>query len=406
MKSSSLFIAHRSLLFLLCTLLPAPSLSQQKEFSQANATNLLHHLSVTIGPRPMGSPAEREALQFAVEKFKESGCDTGYIMPFTRTSSVNTNSGIAIGIKRGATNRIIVIGGHIDSADPEIPGADDDGSGTAIVIEASRVLCLTPKQSTYVFTCFGGEEQGLKGSSYFVEHFTEIQNVVLMLQADMANGLDVIDLMLETHSTSAPRWLVQAAVEEYYKLGYEQLRYASFFFSVNYALGSGVGSDHEPFLQWGIPAIDFTTKPDDPIHTPRDNFENFEQAGLKRSGDLVINLAERFDGGIPYRATEEYFLLLIGQTPVFFPIWSCWFFVLGTLFLVAFVIFRIRRTRLITAPSRRWTFLKMLLFSFIIVCCSWFSSDVVGLLNGSRHAWFANPEPFYLLSILGAMLGL
>ncbi|MBI3193268.1 MAG: Zn-dependent exopeptidase M28 [Ignavibacteriae bacterium] len=354
----------------------------------------------------MGSPAEREALQFAVEKFKENGCDTAYIMPFTRTSSVNTNSGIAIGIKRGATNRIIVIGGHIDSADPEIPGADDDGSGTAVVIEASRVLCSTPKQSTYVFTCFGGEEQGLKGSSYFVEHFKDIQNVVLMLQVDMANGLGTIDIVPETHGASAPRWLVKAAVEEFYKLGYNNLRYPAFFFTLNYSSPSGSGSDHESFLRAGIPAVDFSTDVSKPIHTPRDNFENFEQAGLKRSGDLVLKLAERFDGGAPPRATEEYFLLLIGQTPFFFPVWSCWFFVLGTLFFVAFVIFRIRRTRLITASSRRWTFLKMLLFSFIIVCCAWFSSNVVGLLNGNRYAWFADPEPFYPLSILGAILGI
>ncbi len=394
--------AFGGLYFVLCTQL----LFSQQEFSQQNASTLLHHLSVTIGPRPMGSPAEREAMQYAVHKFKEYGCDTAYIIPMMRTSDVNTNSGIAVGIKRGATNRIIVIGGHIDSAEPEIPGADDDGSGTAVVLEASRILCSTPRQSTYVFACFGGEEQGLRGSNYFVEHFDKIQNVVLMLQVDMANGLGIIDIDPETHGTSAPRWLVIASVEEFYKLGYSNLRYPSFFFSLNYASPSGSGSDHESFLRAGIPAVDFSTDVSKPIHTPRDNFENFDVRGLKRSGDLVIKLAERFDGEVPSRTTEEYFLFLIGQTPVFFPLYSLWIFLFGSILIALLALFKTRKERKPKDEFGRWTFLKTLLFSLIIVCCAWFSSDVVGLLNGNRHAWFANPEPFYLLSILGAILGL
>ncbi|MBI5215758.1 MAG: M28 family peptidase [Ignavibacteriae bacterium] len=354
----------------------------------------------------MGSPAEREAMQFAVDKFKQYGCDTAYIMPFTKTSRVNTNSGIAVGIKRGASERIIVIGGHIDSAEPEIPGANDDGSGTAVVLEASRVLSSSPHQSTLLFCCFGGEEQGLDGSKYFVDNFPERKNIELMLQVDMANGIGTIDLMLETQNTSAPRWLVQAAVEEYFKLGYEQLRYASVFFSVNYALGSGIGSDHEAFLQWGIPAIDFTTQPDDPIHTPQDNFQNFDVRGLKRSGDVILKLVERFDNGVPVKSTEEYFLFLLGQTPIFIPLWSCWLCMLASFCIVVFSIIKIRKQHIRSDGKYEWTFFKISLFTFIIVCSAWFSSNLVGLLNGIRHPWLAFPNPFYVLAILGVLLGI
>ena len=99
----------------------------------------------------MGSPAEQHALQFAVGKFKEYGCDTAFVMSMTYTPSVNTNSGIAIGIKHGNTKRIIVVGGHIDSEGPEVPGADDDGSGSATVIELARVFGKRQTQSTLVF---------------------------------------------------------------------------------------------------------------------------------------------------------------------------------------------------------------------------------------------------------------
>ncbi len=88
----------------------------------------------------MGSPAEQRALAFAASKFKDYGCDTSYILPMTVAGGINTKSGIAVGIARGRTGRIIVIGGHIDSAGPDIPGANDDGSGAACVMELARVL--------------------------------------------------------------------------------------------------------------------------------------------------------------------------------------------------------------------------------------------------------------------------
>src|SRR5713226_8537420 len=179
--------------YLLFVLTPSLILSQT-EFSQEKANDLLKVLSIEIGPRPMGSPAEQKALQFAVRKFKESGCDTSYIVPFDRSSRANTTSGIAVGVKRGATKRIIIVGGHIDSAGPEVPGADDDGSGSAVVMELARVFGKRSMQSTLVFTCFGGEEQGLEGSRYFANHFENIDSVALMLQIDMANGLEIIDV--------------------------------------------------------------------------------------------------------------------------------------------------------------------------------------------------------------------
>src|SRR6185436_3039806 len=180
------------LIVLLATL--AQKVCAQPEFSQANALHHLHTLAVEIGPRPMGSPAERKALEYAVAQFREHGCDTAYIMNMPYSSRANTTSGIAVGIRRGATARMIVIGGHIDSAGPEIPGADDDGSGAATVIELSRVLSRRPSQSTLVFCCWGGEEQGLEGSKYFADHFEQIDSVALMLQIDMANGDGLIEL--------------------------------------------------------------------------------------------------------------------------------------------------------------------------------------------------------------------
>jgi len=150
------------LTLLLLFIVTYPLSAQRKTaFNGDSAAAILHTISVEIGPRPMGSPAEHRAMEFAVSKFREYGCDTAYIMPMERSSRSNTSSGIAVGIKRGASGRTICLGGHMDSAGPEIPGTNDDGSGSATVIELARVLAGTRHASTLLFCCFGGEEQGL-----------------------------------------------------------------------------------------------------------------------------------------------------------------------------------------------------------------------------------------------------
>src|SRR5262249_7046620 len=77
-----------------------------------------------------------------------------------------------IAIQRGTSdpNRVVLITGHIDSrvTDPlnaksDAPGANDDGSGTAAVIEAARVLSKRKFAATIVYGVLSGEEQGLYG---------------------------------------------------------------------------------------------------------------------------------------------------------------------------------------------------------------------------------------------------
>lgn len=81
---------------------------------------------------------------------------------------------------RGHPNRLIVIGGHYDSRTTNsldgvspAPGANDSGSQTALVLEAARVMAGHRFDATVVFADWSGEEQGLRGSKYFVEHYLD-----------------------------------------------------------------------------------------------------------------------------------------------------------------------------------------------------------------------------------------
>ncbi|MFC6996577.1 M20/M25/M40 family metallo-hydrolase [Rufibacter roseus] len=90
-------------------------------------------------------------------------------------------------------DRVFIVSGHIDSRNTDImdakgkaPGANDDGSGTAAVIELARVMAKQPFPATIIFVCVQGEEQGLYGAKHLAERAKkENWNLVAMINNDM-----------------------------------------------------------------------------------------------------------------------------------------------------------------------------------------------------------------------------
>ncbi|MBI4419114.1 MAG: M28 family peptidase, partial [Ignavibacteriales bacterium] len=324
-------------------------------------------------------------------------------------------SGVAVGVLKGATDRVIVIGGHIDSASPDIPGANDDGSGSAAVIELARVLKLRNdgsisqrvNEATIVFALFGGEEQGLVGSRYFVKHFDRMDKVDLMLQIDMTNGSEWLLPLVDAGERSSPEWLVRAAYEEFHALGYGGMSFPTHFYAFTRAMpGGGIGSDHQPFLEKDIPAIDFTSDVTDPIHTPQDNLENFIASGLKRSGDLVYNLAVRFDKETPEERTGSYYLIQWGSILLFFPPIVLWLFLPVAISLAVYALLEIRKRRVPEEPKRKIPGLKLFLLMIIIQTCVWTSENLVGLFAGQRFPWVNDPDGYFILGLLAGVFGI
>ena len=384
--------------------------AQKTAFSGDSAYAVLGVLVNTIGPRPMGSPAEQRALAYAAEKFRSFGCQEAYVMPMTVAAGVNTKSGIAIGVLKGKTERIIVIGGHIDSSGPEVPGANDDGSGAASVIELARVLSKETHESTILFCCWGGEEEGLRGSEYFVANYPRLNDVVLMLQIDMADGSGELQADPDgEYQISAPSWLVEAAFDIYYNvLGSEGLIYPTHASTLNSSTAGGTGSDHMPFLKSGIPAIDFTSDVSYPIHTPLDNWKNFNPAGLARTGDLILKLFEKYDGGVPSRTTENYWLVVVNHVPLFFSHLLLRIIASASVIVGVIALIALRKRRLPQDPAThiRWSGLKLLLVTLIVQSFIWLSENVVGLLRGYRYPWVNNFGGFVVLGLLCGLLGL
>ena len=152
-------------------------------------------------------------------------------------------------------DELVIVGGHYDSRQeqPQIPmhtpGAEDNASGCAGVLEAARVFAQFPPQRTMIFVCFAGEEQGLYGGAAFAQSLQDngtLADVDLALIMDMIgySGDTDLDVLLETASTQTNLFpLFTTAAANYAP----ELRLIS---DTTFCC-----SDHAPLLQRGAPAI-------------------------------------------------------------------------------------------------------------------------------------------------------
>jgi len=375
------------------------------DFSKEKAFEHIKHMAGTIGPRPMGSPQEMEALAYTAEKFSEFGCQVEW-QYISQSKSLNTNSGNVFGRLPGESTREIVIGAHIDSSGPEIPGANDDVSGVAALIELARVYSQRSHYSSLVFVAFGGEESGLVGSRHFVENYP-LDNVALMLQLDMTSNDSPLMIWPDTQEHQSPKWLVSASIDAFHSLGYRNIDYPTHFQSTNSAMG-GAGSDHQPFMEKGIPAIAFVSDVSFPIHTRHDSVENFEIDGLERSGKLIMALIDTFDREQPEANKDHYMLILLNEKPIYISPQLMVIFLILSFFMAvaALVVVRKRREGFVEEKKVKKSWPKLAVMLLILLVVMSLADGIMRLLKGQRFFWYAYPTQHLFLIIPFTFLGI
>ena len=160
-----------------------------------------HTLSSATDPR-RGIGAARN---WAAKQFEAIGRDCGGCIKVERISRSFTGprapNGVVVedvlGIQRGRDpDRVIIIGGHIDSrvtdvmdATSDAPGANDDASGVALVLETARLLSKRTFDATIVYVAFSAEEQGLWGAELLADTAaTRGWQVTAMLNNDIVGN--------------------------------------------------------------------------------------------------------------------------------------------------------------------------------------------------------------------------
>ncbi|HLA23779.1 MAG TPA: M28 family metallopeptidase [bacterium] len=199
-----------------------------------------------------------------------------------RTISETRTSFNVIGIKRGARqpNEIVVVGGHRDSV-PVSPGANDNASGTAAVIEAARILAPIRTARTLHFVAFGAEELGLVGSAHYAQN--PAGTIVGMVNMDMVGRGP-----LAVGNSNDDNRLADLGEQVARRLGLQVGRFK---------LRGTAGSDHFSFERIGVPTAFLHTGDDPAIHTPNDVLERVDPALIAQAARLAAGIALDAAGG-------------------------------------------------------------------------------------------------------------
>src|SRR5438874_6757046 len=202
-------------------------------------------------------------------------------------------------------DRIYVVSGHYDSmcSSPtdggcDAPGADDDASGVAVVLEAARVMASHPLEATVVFMAVAGEEQGLVGSTYFAEQAKQKNmNIDAMFTNDIVGAGKEKRIRVFSEGVPSSETPEQATTRR--SIGGENdsaSRQLARFIAESakkHVPGFGVwlidrrdrylrGGDHIPFVERGFPAVRFT----EPHETYEHQHQNVRVENGKQYGDL------------------------------------------------------------------------------------------------------------------------
>lgn len=226
---------------------------------------------------------DRERLSVPVICWKKSSAIT---LPVTLTVDISqkqTNGHNVIGFWDNKAPSTIVIGAHYDhlgfgedhnslytGSTPMVHnGADDNASGVgAMLALASWVKQSGLKNYNYAFIAFSGEELGLFGSKYFVEHSPiDLASINYMINLDMVGRLNdsTKAITIGGYGTS-PAWsTVVSKVDQYLTIKFDS---------------SGTGpSDHTSFYRKDIPVLFFFTGVHSDYHKPSDDADKINYAG-------------------------------------------------------------------------------------------------------------------------------
>jgi hypothetical protein len=252
-----------------------------------------------------------------------------FVQPVSSRIPVPTTITNLITTLRGDStpDRIYVVTGHYDSRVTDVlnftddaPGADDDASGVATVLELIRVLSTRHSEATIVFAAVAGEEQGLYGSDHMAQAFkTAGADIQAMFSNDIVGSGDAHDgtpndprtLRLFVEGVPTTETPAQASIRQ--SVGGENdgpsRQLGRFVAGVagNDSTGMNIrvvyrrdrylrGSDHISFLLRGYPAARFTE--------PRENFNHEHQNVRVENGVQFGDLPEFCDFGYIARVAK------------------------------------------------------------------------------------------------------
>lgn len=225
------------------------------------------------------------------------------------TGRVSNIIGYVKGTDPELSKKVIVIGAHMDhlgygghsSMDPrhlhEIHnGADDNASGTALVMDVLKTVQKKPLKHSLLAVLFNAEEMGLLGSDHFVKmwarHQEEYGEISYMLNFDMVGRFNKEVQVMGTGSSF--EW--QGHLENLYD-DLKQSRNAKHLLPMSFEKTAVGSSDHYSFMQAKIPALFFTTGAHEDYHRHTDDSQKIDFKALGKITYFAKRLLRFMDQG-------------------------------------------------------------------------------------------------------------
>lgn len=247
-------------------------------FDTARAMGHICYLTREIGPRPEGTGKEKVTAEYIKKQFLEMGYRTK-TQTFTLPNGRTSQNIIAFKEGRDKSARVI-IGAHYDAKGLS-PGANDNGSGVAAMLEIARAVKDKWLASSVDFVAFGAEEMIDEnpdhhhyGSRHYVNRLSSSHPVIGMVSIDMVG----VGSSFKVGSLRrASRSMVSLIITEGSRLGY----------SIGY-YNVGERSDHEAFEKKGIPSTWVGWRVDPNYHTVRDTYDKIKPDNLEVAGQTIL----------------------------------------------------------------------------------------------------------------------
>ncbi|MBE2268405.1 MAG: M20/M25/M40 family metallo-hydrolase [Anaerolinea sp.] len=242
-----------------------------------------------------------------------------FTIEFAGVQTVGRNIiGVLQGTETGAG--ILLLGAHYDSISRDFenpnanaPGANDDATGMAALMEIARIMSQRPHRSTVMFVAFSAEEIQRKGSISFVNDYLRVNNIQIdaMINMDIIGSStsaigaindDTIRLYSADPNESASRHLARTI----------NLLGSRHFPEMTIELQPGVDrperyGDHMSFSEAGFASVRFVEmlEETDRHHTERDNLEDIQITYLMRATQTVLAISTALADGLrPPRSVQ------------------------------------------------------------------------------------------------------
>ena len=268
----------------------------------ADATSVDEPIPGAPGPVTHGIPVVGASFADGVALAQPGSTAFVEVIP----SETRTEYSVIAELPGDNTANVVMAGAHLDSV-IEGPGINDDGSGTAALLETALMMANSHPQNTLRFAFWAGEELGLLGSTDYVEGLSQAERdrIALYMNYDMIGSPNYIQMVYDSDQSTfeAPVAIPDGsiAIEDLYESFYTQLGepYDDSAFDGR--------SDYQAFIDAGIPsgglftgAEEIKTEEQEAIwggtageqfdpcyHLACDNFGNVDLHALDVNSDLV-----------------------------------------------------------------------------------------------------------------------